>query len=364
MSLFQFIFLRKFFRKNRPGFSLPSSVYTGERFSSSLEAFIPFICPGFRCLWVTELFWEKGSRAIRTVHPIKRGSHIYEILFSETLRGVYRGLSGFITIEDLFGFTRFSVYIGDPLKLYVLPVPGDNGFTKEKIISGGEAATADYERIRSDELLEVRKYYPGDDARRINWKMYASTGELYFRIGEEVPPPSGEVSLLLDCWSPEIQDLEKSSDYTDALISSYLIFIYSFIERGCIVQAVVPSSKEPLIFNPEKPDDLLRVLADITSWDKNIDIPDSEFIYAVCHPRSDTVLKIVEKGKTEIKVFIKNLPEIHRITFYGQFLFRNKGSGKIGFRDFRKLLNCRGIAEEDLMILKNRGREKFHGEII
>ena len=96
----------------------------------------------------------------------------------------------------------------------------------------------------------------------------------------------------------------------------------------------------------------------------NIEIPDSDFIYAVCHPRSETVMKIIEKGKTEIKVFIKNLPEIDRNTFYGQFLFRKKGSGKISFREYRRLVNCRGIAEEDLMILKSRGREKFHGEII
>lgn len=51
---------------------------------------------------------------------------------------------------------------------------------------------------RNDDHIETRPYHPGDDMRRINWRMYAHTGDLFVRIGEEVPPPAKAMRLLID----------------------------------------------------------------------------------------------------------------------------------------------------------------------
>jgi len=39
---------------------------------------------------------------------------------------------------------------------------------------------------------------PGDDPRRINWKLYGHGGELIVRQGEREPPPSSAVTILID----------------------------------------------------------------------------------------------------------------------------------------------------------------------
>ena len=51
---------------------------------------------------------------------------------------------------------------------------------------------------RSDELLETRRYVPGDDVRRLNWKLLAHAGELFLRLGEETPPPRARLLAVLD----------------------------------------------------------------------------------------------------------------------------------------------------------------------
>ena len=61
-----------------------------------------------------------------------------------------------------------------------------------------EAAVDSRTRRRSEELLEARKYYPGDDVRRLNWKVFAHLDELFLRIGEEVPPPESRILFVLD----------------------------------------------------------------------------------------------------------------------------------------------------------------------
>jgi hypothetical protein len=45
----------------------------------------------------------------------------------------------------------------------------------------------------ADERLERRSYVPGDDPRRLDWKVYARTGELQVKVGEESLPSRGRV---------------------------------------------------------------------------------------------------------------------------------------------------------------------------
>lgn len=54
--------------------------------------------------------------------------------------------------------------------------------------------------LRSEELYETRQFRPGDDRRKINWRVYAHSGELVTREGELLPPPSMEYSIVF--WVP------------------------------------------------------------------------------------------------------------------------------------------------------------------
>jgi len=54
--------------------------------------------------------------------------------------------------------------------------------------------------LRSEELYEVRQYRAGDDPRKINWKVFAHSGDIAIREGELLPPPSSEYAVIF--WAP------------------------------------------------------------------------------------------------------------------------------------------------------------------
>ena len=347
-----------------PDFPLPSTANSGEKLTVHLEVFIPFMLPGFRCIWITGLFWKKGKRTVSAIQNLSRGNKVYDVMISPLLRGVYKGKSGALFVEDLFGFTRFLLYEGEPVSLIVYPEIVKNGFNKEQIISGGDVATADMKRVRSDELLEVRKYYPGDDARRINWKMFASSGQLFLRIGEETPPPTGEITVVLHSDSNAISQMKNSVSYTDILISSYLTFVYAFVEKGCIVNAITPYVKEPIIFDPGKPDNLLKVLAGVTSYSQTNYPISKDFIYIVAHPGSEKLSEVVQSGNCEMKAFIKNLPVFQKANFYKKWFIRDSELSRLSIKEYNQLRTLKDEAERDLMNLKGLGKGKFYGEVI
>lgn len=364
LSFIQYLFLKKSFRKNTPDFPFPSTCNSGENFSVYLEAFIPFLFPGFRCIWKTELPWVKGGRTLSSNCSLRRGNRIYCVLFEMAQRGVYRGPSGTVILEDLFGFTRFSLFTGGPVIVHIYPQVQLNEFKKEKIITGGEAATAERNRIRTNELLEVRKYYPGDDARRINWKMFAASGQLFLRIGEEIPPPTGEAAIVLNSFSPAVGALRESASHTDLLVASYLSFVYSFVEKGCIVRVLVPGMRDFIEFDTRKPDVLFRILSEVTSADSLDKIPERDFLYVLSHPRSDFLKQLAALRTGEVKVFIKSLPEIHRKNYYRQLFFRESDQSGLSPGEFRAYRELEKSAGEDAANLKKAGKGKIHCEIL
>ncbi len=349
--------------KNRPSFPIPSTANGGESFSVPLEAFLPLLVPGFRCIWQTSFNWDAGSRKISAISSLSRGNKIYRVWFSQVQRGVYKGKSGTIFIEDLFGFTRFIIYSGEEISLIVFPRFEKNGSCKEKNITGGDIATVDENRIRSNELLEVRKYYPGDDARRINWKMFAASGQLFLRIGEEIPPTSGEVTVILNCESRGMTRLNDSTYYTDCLISTFLTFINSFVEKGCKVSVILPSIRGQLDYDREKPDKLLAKLAELTSKSVLKNLENIDYCYLVSHPDSPFFNYLIENYHGEIRVFIKTLPEIKRPSMIKHIIFQNS-SVRSNYIELKNSLLLKEEAMSNVTYLNKNGKGRIHAEII
>ena len=95
-----------------------------------------------------------------------------------------------------------------------------------------EAAVDSRRRRRSEELLEARKYYPGDDVRRLNWKVFAHMDELFLRIGEEVPPPESRILFILDTTSNPRVPRAVEADYLDSLVESCASMMVHLASRG------------------------------------------------------------------------------------------------------------------------------------
>jgi hypothetical protein len=52
--------------------------------------------------------------------------------------------------------------------------------------------------LRDAERYDARRFQPGDDVRHLNWRLFAHTGELFVRIGDELPPPSVAFTVAID----------------------------------------------------------------------------------------------------------------------------------------------------------------------
>lgn len=59
---------------------------------------------------------------------------------------------------------------------------------------------------RSENLYETRTYLPGDDPRKINWKVFAHSGSLSIREGELLPPPNAEYFCIFNSKTPRDPD--------------------------------------------------------------------------------------------------------------------------------------------------------------
>ncbi len=117
-------------------------------------------------------------------------------------RGVYVADSAQCAISDFAGLftlrTRMTKDVeGTTIRLVPNPSPVRPLWEPESPagISGGASSF-----LRSEELYEVRQFMPGDDPRKINWKVFAHTGTLSVRDGELLPPPASELTVTF--WAP------------------------------------------------------------------------------------------------------------------------------------------------------------------
>lgn len=364
LSLLQFVLLRRYLRKNPPVCSLPVSVNYGEAFPLSLDLFLPILFPGFRVVWLLDLLWEKGGRSIRArISPSFKGN-LQEYSIPSPDRGLYRGESGNLLLEDLFGLFSFSLHRGEPVNLYVYPKLNGGDADRERLVSGGKKATNDKQRIRTEDFLEVRKYYPGDDARRINWKLFAATGEMFLRIGEETPPPSGEALVSLFSDSPLVSNLSISSLLADRLVDGLLTLIRRFDESGCSVKVYIPGRRKPLLYEPANPDNLLKALSGVCATSEPPAIPDNDFFYAVAFPGAKSLSEMTEKPGGDVKVFLLSSPELREEESFLKILLYNKGSFYKMIKKSRELQSFSECFAYERDSLKKNGKGKVHVDVL
>jgi hypothetical protein len=166
------------------------------RATARIRAPLPrFRIPGIRLYAGAQLLWH-GRRRTTEVF-IEPHDTIAEVPLDTNRRGVWRLDESRLLARDLLGFCAAPVPTAASGSVTVLPdvyhIPvGDTAGG-----DGGEHLIQSGIRRRSEELFETRRYVPGDDPRRINWKMFARWNELLVRIGEEVPPPQSRVICYL-----------------------------------------------------------------------------------------------------------------------------------------------------------------------
>ncbi len=133
--------------------------------------------------------------------PLKKYTASFTALLSQRRRYFY--VCRMIVISDFAGFFSFKIRQPDFAPLLRLmpffmtaPPVSVAGLTIPKLLSASTGSETSLQR--SSELYESRNYFPGDDPRKIHWKLYAHTRSLAVRLGEYEPPPVKTVSVYIE----------------------------------------------------------------------------------------------------------------------------------------------------------------------
>jgi hypothetical protein len=106
-----------------------------------------------------------------------------------------------LAIFDAFGIFDFSWPLPreEEVRVLVSPRPAEEVLNLNPRIGGREHRGGPRYR-RTDDLIDHRPYIPGDDPRRINWKLYGHSpaSSLFVREGETEPPPQSQLLILAD----------------------------------------------------------------------------------------------------------------------------------------------------------------------
>ncbi|HET6449914.1 MAG TPA: DUF58 domain-containing protein [Spirochaetia bacterium] len=233
----------------------------GEEEEAAASARLPrSFPPGFSVRVFLPLAWH-GRRITDIRRRLPPGESQCRIPFSAARRGIYQGTALVVEAHDVLGLSahRITVARKDTVVVFpeVVPARELTGLVEQS----DEAAPDSRRRRRSEELLEARKYYPGDDVRRLNWKVFAHTDELFLRIGEEVPPPESRILFVLDTTANPLVPHAARDSYLDSLVRSCASVMVHMVRRGLEVTLSAPGQRECRAFGAGAEAGLLAALA-------------------------------------------------------------------------------------------------------
>jgi len=158
-----------------------------------------------------------------------------------------------LIIFDVFGFTKFGINIKFECSITVYPYFIDYAQIPFFLESGGEEILQSVVKENSTDFFENRKYYPGDDIRRINWKIFAHSGELHVREVEKIPPKIGKITLLYAPYSKNILEYEHIS-------ALFLSTINYLLKYGFAIQIICPISNNPIMLEEKSEKEFNRII--------------------------------------------------------------------------------------------------------
>jgi hypothetical protein len=150
--------------------------------------------------------------------------------------GAYAGNGDKLVIFDAPGFFSlgFSISQNENPHLLALPHPAEEAIPLT-LKSGGTKERNEPHYRKNNELINHRPYVPGDDPRRINWKLYSHvpSGELFVREGESEPPPCSRLLILIDTETDSsLYSVDEGRRAVDLLCESALASALEFSSGG------------------------------------------------------------------------------------------------------------------------------------
>ncbi len=305
--------------KNKPGFlevHLPATVLSpGDEAEAHVAVSIPrALVPGFSVVFSLPLSWHE--RRINTVRAVlSPGANSRAIRFRAGKRGSYAADTALIEVRDILGFTHGAVSLPLSESVRVLPRILRESPAPASAEEGGDSVRFSAHRARSEELLEVRKYFPGDDIRKLNWKVFAHVNELFLRIGEETPPPESRFLFILDATRNPRVPPKISADYLDGLVEACASAMSLSLAQGVDVLFIHSDSGKCRSFSQESREDLMAVLAGVW-WSEpgwTPELPHRARMHAVVFsspgsPALDGILAEIKNRGWKTTLFERDIP--------------------------------------------------------
>lgn len=217
--------------------------------------------PGFSVRLSLPLAWH--DRRIDSVSVrLPAGGSRKRVTFTAPHRGTYTSAAALLEARDVLGFTDHRLTVPQHESMTVHPAVLPAGELSPMVEQADEAVVYARKRRRSESLLEARKYFPGDDVRRLNWKVFAHLNELFLRVGEEVPPPESRILFVLDTTSNPLVPRQSAADYLDTLVESCLAPMAALMARGIDVMLSLPGEAGCRSYSGETLTALLATLSD------------------------------------------------------------------------------------------------------
>lgn len=239
-----------------------SGVSAGEDAGAHVTARLPRVfAPGFAVRLTLPLAWH-DRRIDSVAHRLAPGGNQTSMRFRAEHRGVYTSREAVLEMRDILGFTVHRLVVPLRESLTVFPSLHASEELARFMEQADESSVYARRRRRSEEHLEARKYYPGDDVRRLNWKVFAHLNELFLRVGEEVPPPESRILFVLDCTANPLVPHALAADYLDGLVDSCASLLVSLLEKRIEVMLSLPGVRECRSYAVESRAALLAALAD------------------------------------------------------------------------------------------------------
>ena len=167
--------------------------------SESSKTF-PICIPGTAAFYAIEFSLSPDSTAETAVTlsiPLQGMRAGYRL--ENLSRGRYFYKRQYLNIRDFAGF--FAVLYMQPPCLSVPYTVVQPVLPPDKALSPNLRSHAVNDlpsQERMNELYESRPYFPGDDPRKIHWKLYAHTNTLSIKLGAFEPPPVKRLTIYIE----------------------------------------------------------------------------------------------------------------------------------------------------------------------
>ena len=189
---------------------------------------------------------KDGRRITVDLNPAFSSPHA----FTAEKRGAYFTVHEELAVFDILGFFRFAFRVsadhsgsGHTLRLLAAPLPANEAPTVNAR-AGESRLSPEFSFQRADNLIDHRPYVPGDDPRRINWKLFGHAGDLFVRDDEREKPPRSNIAIVIDTeYDPLLYNAHSGRGGIDVLCENALAAALICDESG--MDVIIVSADNP-----------------------------------------------------------------------------------------------------------------------